>query len=122
MIRRPPRSTLFPYTTLFRSPELGVSRRCDGNGDGESTPVLLKWGFPSITERGQAPIKSSEAQPYFEPKLERQRVIGTLRIAGPVQPLDGIRGAARQRSSARQRFVRERAFERRWYARAGDQG
>src|SRR3712207_8694068 len=24
MIRRPPRSTLFPYTTLFRSVELGV--------------------------------------------------------------------------------------------------
>src|SRR2546422_6865259 len=24
MIRRPPRSTLFPYTTLFRSPELAV--------------------------------------------------------------------------------------------------
>src|SRR2546429_9367944 len=24
MIRRPPRSTLFPYTTLFRSPLLGV--------------------------------------------------------------------------------------------------
>src|ERR1051326_6773944 len=23
MIRRPPRSTLFPYTTLFRSPEYG---------------------------------------------------------------------------------------------------
>src|SRR3712207_7688595 len=28
MIRRPPRSTLFPYTTLFRSPEqLGVRHR-----------------------------------------------------------------------------------------------
>src|SRR5690349_23368501 len=26
MIRRPPRSTLFPYTTLFRSKELGVTR------------------------------------------------------------------------------------------------
>src|SRR5256885_12063360 len=25
MIRRPPRSTLFPYTTLFRSVEIGVS-------------------------------------------------------------------------------------------------
>src|SRR2546422_5017022 len=25
MIRRPPRSTLFPYTTLFRSSEAGVS-------------------------------------------------------------------------------------------------
>src|SRR2546422_3942256 len=26
MIRRPPRSTLFPYTTLFRSPERGAQR------------------------------------------------------------------------------------------------
>src|SRR5256885_6178745 len=26
MIRRPPRSTLFPYTTLFRSQRLGTSR------------------------------------------------------------------------------------------------
>src|SRR2546422_4537129 len=31
MIRRPPRSTLFPYTTLFRSPVLGVlGRERDG--------------------------------------------------------------------------------------------
>src|SRR5260221_10979962 len=27
MIRRPPRSTLFPYTTLFRSPRLEVPAR-----------------------------------------------------------------------------------------------
>src|SRR2546425_8388902 len=27
MIRRPPRSTLFPYTTLFRSPVLWEARR-----------------------------------------------------------------------------------------------
>src|SRR5258708_27500406 len=27
MIRRPPRSTLFPYTTLFRSQRLGQARR-----------------------------------------------------------------------------------------------
>src|SRR3989449_4615389 len=26
MIRRPPRSTLFPYTTLFRSPRAGAAR------------------------------------------------------------------------------------------------
>src|SRR2546426_4286240 len=31
MIRRPPRSTLFPYTTLFRSPQAVLRRdgRCD---------------------------------------------------------------------------------------------
>src|SRR5438552_7231462 len=30
MIRRPPRSTLFPYTTLFRSPALPSDRRARG--------------------------------------------------------------------------------------------
>src|SRR5687767_15363932 len=30
MIRRPPRSTLFPYTTLFRSRQEGVPRRSAG--------------------------------------------------------------------------------------------
>src|SRR2546422_2905257 len=30
MIRRPPRSTLFPYTTLFRSRGTGVHRRVRG--------------------------------------------------------------------------------------------
>src|SRR5256885_15072934 len=29
MIRRPPRSTLFPYTTLFRSPEFGLLPTCE---------------------------------------------------------------------------------------------
>src|SRR3989441_8754047 len=39
MIRRPPRSTLFPYTTLFRSPDragegAGGDRREPGPGEG----------------------------------------------------------------------------------------
>src|SRR5256885_12452460 len=38
MIRRPPRSTLFPYTTLFRSSlrerDRAAARQCDGNLDG----------------------------------------------------------------------------------------
>src|SRR2546427_7132296 len=32
MIRRPPRSTLFPYTTLFRSPRDRVLRQSHGPG------------------------------------------------------------------------------------------
>src|SRR3989449_6301895 len=46
MIRRPPRSTLFPYTTLFRSrPEhvLGIGRL---GGDGFQTRALGVGGFP----------------------------------------------------------------------------
>src|SRR5947207_8800793 len=32
-MRRPPRSTLFPYTTLFRSGELALLHRSVGEGD-----------------------------------------------------------------------------------------
>src|SRR3712207_7467495 len=45
MIRRPPRSTLFPYTTLFRSQvEIAVIRRVQIHGRGVAAlvkPVLL---------------------------------------------------------------------------------
>src|SRR5437773_4336942 len=39
LIRRPPRSTLFPYTTLFRS------RQCSRWGPG--LPILVRWDFDS---------------------------------------------------------------------------
>src|SRR5688572_31394473 len=48
MTRRPPRSTLFPYTTLFRS--YGANdRRCSGNVRADATR-----GFPlfQIPDRG----------------------------------------------------------------------
>src|SRR3712207_8206029 len=40
MIRRPPRSTLFPYTTLFRSLIRAQSRRRSAATGGESTIPL----------------------------------------------------------------------------------
>src|SRR5689334_23743848 len=41
MIRRPPRSTLFPYTTLFRSHRLEVvERRCGVDDDFQAAPCL----------------------------------------------------------------------------------
>src|SRR3712207_8628190 len=43
MIRRPPRSTLFPYTTLFRSVEL-IDRRLDTRADVEQEPAALVGG------------------------------------------------------------------------------
>src|SRR3712207_8131714 len=57
MIRRPPRSTLFPYTTLFRSPTVrpapwGVGR------------VLHQEDPASLAQRGQA--------------LDRDRIAGVM--------------------------------------------
>src|SRR2546426_8108598 len=42
MIRRPPRSTLFPYTTLFRSPfRFETTRGVDGDRAAEARHALL---------------------------------------------------------------------------------
>src|SRR2546426_4048778 len=46
MIRRPPRSTLFPYTTLFRSRQTQrrASRRTRANPEGDLPRVRLEIG------------------------------------------------------------------------------
>src|SRR2546430_13666663 len=48
MIRRPPRSTLFPYTTLFRSPpsKLGNSQR-QASGRSSMTSLSARTGSRS---------------------------------------------------------------------------
>src|SRR5258705_9738227 len=40
MIRRPPRSTLFPYTTLFRSSAVSTDARMERSSSAEHT-----WGY-----------------------------------------------------------------------------
>src|SRR2546429_8897165 len=57
MIRRPPRSTLFPYTTLFRSPcndaapegtpTMHVQQFVRGKGDRKSTRLNSSHGYIS---------------------------------------------------------------------------
>src|SRR5690349_23051199 len=54
MIRRPPRSTLFPYTTLFRS----IARRLAASGQWQVPTLVLAW---AETHRGAAP----DADPYW---------------------------------------------------------
>src|SRR5438876_1447969 len=49
MIRPPPRSTLFPYTTLFRSDRYDVALLADG------TLQIRRHNGTSITVLGQAP-------------------------------------------------------------------
>src|SRR5260221_6193392 len=52
MIRRPPRSTLFPYTTLFRSSTTGKSGRAgDGFAEEESASRGQASCFPELPHR-----------------------------------------------------------------------
>src|SRR5438105_15067886 len=53
MIRRPPRSTLFPYTTLFRS--RGVAARGGRSGGASRAPVAGGPPATSLADADHAP-------------------------------------------------------------------
>src|SRR2546422_9805593 len=59
MIRRPPRSTLFPYTTLFRS-QVGpvVAKGSGGNGEVQNRSLVLFDSGDTVTvQAGDAGIR-----------------------------------------------------------------
>src|SRR2546422_6331313 len=74
MIRRPPRSTLFPYTTLFRSRDEAAARRLrDGSGGARPVPrngapraVLRRW---RVTPHSAARVRSEEHTSELQSRL-----------------------------------------------------
>src|SRR2546422_2500877 len=69
MIRRPPRSTLFPYTTLFRS-----RSRIPGRSGGMRDPVepgaaVAGSGQPHGGHRGRARTRSEEHTSELQSRL-----------------------------------------------------
>src|SRR2546425_4505275 len=68
MIRRPPRSTLFPYTTLFRSLE-----QLAGELDGETlTELRARYGHPRrrLGARGRAERDGTERSEEHTAELQ----------------------------------------------------
>src|SRR5256885_7236642 len=59
MIRRPPRSTLFPYTTLFRS-EYGFTGRLGGSSTRKCSPCCCnsRRAFPRRSEEHTSELQS----------------------------------------------------------------
>src|SRR2546430_4098321 len=61
MIRRPPRSTLFPYTTLFRSPE--ARRRLLRDEGKARMALILRQKIPmALIDRKSTRLNSSHSQ------------------------------------------------------------
>src|SRR3989442_8723634 len=80
MIRRPPRSTLFPYTTLFRSQDVFVGlpeaiKKFDGRGNFEgwlrrvaTRPTLMRMRDRKSTRLNSSHVRISDAVFCFEKK------------------------------------------------------
>src|SRR5438552_9062342 len=75
MIRRPPRSTLFPYTTLFRSHVVHVVR------DGQRIWIELDDGIDPIRDRKSTRLNSShQINSYAVFCLKKKRYAGWISL------------------------------------------
>src|SRR3989449_2493417 len=72
MIRRPPRSTLFPYTTLFRSVDLPLHFKFEileePSLNGDPHPVQLKITLVGEVGREEGPIVGLDLGPEVHPQ------------------------------------------------------
>src|SRR2546427_4669109 len=83
MIRRPPRSTLFPYTTLFRSPAAAggaLVRRAPAPQEDQGRVAVRRRPAP----RGATARRAWPAPPARSDR----RDLGAVRELGPPVPLD----------------------------------
>src|SRR2546422_6471019 len=68
MIRRPPRSTLFPYTTLFRSQKHGAEhfrRAREKNPEGRIAVAVAIGADPATALAGMLPIPPDPGEKMF---------------------------------------------------------
>src|SRR3712207_7356969 len=73
MIRRPPRSTLFPYTTLFRSRHARQGRAGEhgGDGGGDAQPADASAGELPDDVHAVAPVARELPVRIASPRRER---------------------------------------------------
>src|SRR2546427_5401446 len=62
MIRRPPRSTLFPYTTLFRSAAYAVTQSSLGRNSNQGCCPMRSawWCAPAASPAPLAPLQTAQ--------------------------------------------------------------
>src|SRR2546430_9603623 len=70
MIRRPPRSTLFPYTTLFRSEKMKVGAYVKNGAQQERLPLLDDRLFRKLQKKGVVTGKMISCRQVTSPKFK----------------------------------------------------
>src|SRR3712207_8798455 len=94
MIRRPPRSTLFPYTTLFRSEPRAESRglppRDQPAEDPAASPLLVGDPHPLVgvsvpRERGAA-VERERSEEHTSELQSRQYLVCRLLLEKKINP------------------------------------
>src|SRR5256886_13607039 len=112
MIRRPPRSTLFPYTTLFRSRRADRERLGSARRERGVPPAASGVGRERLIPQPPKPRRCSELVAHAElplPWREHSALLAELRIrlaahearvVVPVEDVEGLRAHAEPAGAA----------------------
>src|SRR2546422_4761704 len=100
MIRRPPRSTLFPYTTLFRSVEQDVGRPGSARS-GERADDRLAAQKRLQLLRLEPRVEEILRAPHQDLDLAEQVLLESTRQTRRLQQAEEIAGARRRRVGGR---------------------
>src|SRR3712207_8795458 len=86
MIRRPPRSTLFPYTTLFRSEvhEAGAAIRLDGDGRGDDEARIAQ--LQRVAHADAEPLQQLRSEEHTSELQSRQYLVCRLLLEKKTTP------------------------------------
>src|SRR3989442_7680417 len=93
MIRRPPRSTLFPYTTLFRSPLSAPGRGSPQESQNHQRQVHDRprhLGLELGQDRKSTRLNSSHVRISYAVFCLKKKKTSTTPDADPTRPLDVI--------------------------------
>src|SRR5260370_5799808 len=118
MIRRPPRSTLFPYTTLFRSKKLGPAEKLRVCYEAGPTGYVTYWQLAELGVKCEViaptlvPVKAGDrvkTDRRDAEKLARWYRSGDLTaVWGPDEGSEALRDLVRAREAAKQDQLRSR--------------
>src|SRR2546427_8797426 len=93
MIRRPPRSTLFPYTTLFRSGFSNASRRITGRHHAMTTPFPLSQRVQRVrlSPNAAASARATRSEEHTSELQSQSNLVCRLLLEKKKQTVSAIR-------------------------------
>src|SRR5258706_4582248 len=94
MIRRPPRSTLFPYTTLFRSKDTigAIPANTIATVNGDNKTIALSQALTAPLPKG-SPVRACQAQVTAGGDLVPNSSISVASTTGVASGMIGVLGA-----------------------------
>src|SRR2546422_5762996 len=98
MIRRPPRSTLFPYTTLFRSPDISPARTPNSAKPTAPSPGWGGWrrGSAASTPYGSCTTGCTRSEEHTSELQSRLHLVCRLLLEKKKKPVHDTAHAKHQ--------------------------